>query len=158
MKSYPFIEGLFHNAIIFGSLSANQDSMGCHSKVWFTLLTCENGCWTKNGGILPPKWMVKIMENPYEQMDDVGGKTPPPICGNTHIRFHGLRKLNQPQKCTSIFWWGKTPEWRLQEKEEAVAHEGTHSVRIACPAIRWFFGRVFFDPWEDGWIHRVLLQ
>ena len=22
------------------------------------------GCWTKNRGILPPKWMVKIMENP----------------------------------------------------------------------------------------------
>ena len=23
---------------------------------------------------LPPKWMVKIMENPCEQMDDLGGK------------------------------------------------------------------------------------
>ena len=28
---------------------------------------------SKNSGILPPKWMVKIMENPYEQMDYLGG-------------------------------------------------------------------------------------
>ena len=32
--------------------------------------------------VFPPKWMVKIMEKPYEQMDDVGGK--PPIFGNIH--------------------------------------------------------------------------
>ena len=31
----------------------------------------------------PPKWMVKIMENPYEQMDDLGGF--PIIFGNTHM-------------------------------------------------------------------------
>ena len=29
------------------------------------------GCWTKNRGILPPKWMVKIMENPIK-IDDFG--------------------------------------------------------------------------------------
>ena len=44
----------------------------------------EYGCWTKNRGILPPKWMVKIMENPIK-MDDLGG--PPlyletPICSS----------------------------------------------------------------------------
>ena len=32
----------------------------------------------------PPKWMVKIMENPIK-MDDLGGK--PSIFGNTHIQF-----------------------------------------------------------------------
>ena len=26
----------------------------------------------KIGGFYPPKWMVKIMEKPYEQMDDLG--------------------------------------------------------------------------------------
>ena len=31
------------------------------------------GVEPKIGG-KPPKWMVKIMENPYEQMDDLGGK------------------------------------------------------------------------------------
>ena len=31
----------------------------------------------------PPKWMVKIMENPIFCMDDLGGK--PTIFGNTHI-------------------------------------------------------------------------
>ena len=31
----------------------------------------------------PPKWMVKIMENPIK-MDDLGGKTTP-IFGNTHL-------------------------------------------------------------------------
>ena len=30
----------------------------------------------------PPKWMVKIMEKPYEQMDDLGGTT---IFGNTQM-------------------------------------------------------------------------
>ena len=33
----------------------------------------------------PPKWMVKIMENPYYlKDDDLGGKTTT-IFGNTHI-------------------------------------------------------------------------
>jgi len=35
---------------------------------------------SKNRGI--PKWMVKIMEKPYEQMDDLGVK--PTISGNPH--------------------------------------------------------------------------
>ena len=34
-----------------------------------------------NIGGNPPKWMVKIMENSYEQMDDLGGF--PPIFGST---------------------------------------------------------------------------
>ena len=34
----------------------------------------------KIGGF-PPKWMVKIMEKPYEQMDDLGGET-------HHLRKH----------------------------------------------------------------------
>ena len=34
------------------------------------------------GGKVPPKWMVKIMENPIK-MDDLGGF--PPIFGNTHM-------------------------------------------------------------------------
>ena len=36
---------------------------------------------SKNRGVYPPKWMVKIMENPIK-MDDLGGT---PILGNTHI-------------------------------------------------------------------------
>ena len=32
--------------------------------------------------VFPPKWMVKIMENPIK-MDDLGGK--PTIFGNIHI-------------------------------------------------------------------------
>ena len=31
---------------------------------------------SKNRGIWPPKWMVKIRENPYEQMRWFGGKIP----------------------------------------------------------------------------------
>ena len=31
-----------------------------------------------------PKWMVKIMAKPYEQMDDLRGY--PPIFGNIHFR------------------------------------------------------------------------
>ena len=33
-------------------------------------------------GVFPPKWMVKIMENPIN-MDDLGGK--PTIFGNTQM-------------------------------------------------------------------------
>ncbi len=36
---------------------------------------------SKNRGIFPPKWMVKIMENPIK-MDDLGGFTTP-IFGST---------------------------------------------------------------------------
>ena len=28
----------------------------------------------KIGGFYPPKWMVKIRENPMNKMDDLGGK------------------------------------------------------------------------------------
>ena len=35
-------------------------------------------------GRKPPKWMVKIMENPIKQMDDLGGITTP-IFGSTPI-------------------------------------------------------------------------
>ena len=49
------------------------------------------GCQPKNKGT--QKWMVKIRENPYEQMDDLGGNTP--IFGNIHIVPHaGLNSLN----------------------------------------------------------------
>ena len=47
---------------------------------------CVYGCnyisFPKIGG-KPPKWMVKIMENPIK-MDDLGGTM---IFGNTHISF-----------------------------------------------------------------------
>ena len=36
---------------------------------------------SKNRGILPPKWMVEIMENPI-RMHDLGGTI---IFGNTHV-------------------------------------------------------------------------
>ena len=44
----------------------------------------------------PPKWMVKIMENPIIKIDDLGGF--PYIFGNTHIfpLNHGNRKGNHP--------------------------------------------------------------
>ena len=39
------------------------------------------GCFPKIG-VNPPKWMVKVMENPMK-MDDLGEKTL--IFGNTHV-------------------------------------------------------------------------
>ena len=45
-------------------------------------------CWTMwvfpKIGVITPKWMVKIMENPIE-MDDLGGK--PTIFGNIHVEL-----------------------------------------------------------------------
>ena len=46
------------------------------------------GVEPKIGG-KPPKWMVKIIENPIK-MDDLGGK--PPIFGNTHLEVNDLVK------------------------------------------------------------------
>jgi len=48
---------------------------------WIFSIRILYGCWTKNRGYIPPKWMVKIMENPIK-MDDLGGTL---IFGNTHI-------------------------------------------------------------------------
>ena len=42
------------------------------------------GVEPKIGVVFPPKWMVKIMENPIK-MDDLGGFTP--IFGNTHLEI-----------------------------------------------------------------------
>ena len=54
-------------------------------KRWpFSLLNGSNkmGVSKNRGG--PPKWMVKIMENPIK-MDDLGGFTTTPIFGNTQM-------------------------------------------------------------------------
>ena len=48
----------------------------CIEKLWELLHSFHSsqyGCWTKNRGILPAKWVVKIMENPNFQMGWFGG-------------------------------------------------------------------------------------
>ena len=50
-------------------------------------------------GVKPPKWMVKIMENPIK-MDDLGGSTH--IFGNTHIQLIALLKVYHSQKIMKI--------------------------------------------------------
>ena len=37
----------------------------------WTIYNIWYGCWTKNRGVYPPKWMVYFMENPIK-MDDLG--------------------------------------------------------------------------------------
>ena len=49
---------------------------------FFTETWKTYGCWTKNRGILPPKWMVKIMDNSIK-MDDLGV---PLFFGNIHMK------------------------------------------------------------------------
>ena len=51
------------------SIQGLRPSLGEGDKFW----SQEMGVEPKIGGIWPPKWMVKIMENPIEQMDDLGG-------------------------------------------------------------------------------------
>ena len=46
------------------------------------------GCWTKNRGCLPPKWMVKIMENPMNKWMIWGFSH---IFGSTHIQGGGWK-------------------------------------------------------------------
>ena len=44
----------------------------------------STGCFQKSGGKLPPKMDGENSgSKPYEQMDDLGGKPPPPIFGST---------------------------------------------------------------------------
>ena len=47
-----------------------------------TIVQYLHKCVFPRIGVFPPKWMVKIMENPVK-MDDLGGK--PTIFGNTRI-------------------------------------------------------------------------
>ena len=67
-------------------------------KTW----TEKFGCWTKNRGKHPPKWMVKIMENPMSKWM-IGG-------------YHYFRKHPNRQKPTQnrniIF---KTTGWKIME-------------------------------------------
>ena len=55
----------------------------------------------------PPKVMVKILQKPYEQMDDLGGFQPP-IFGNTHKVITIFREAKST-KVLSMFIF--TPTW-----------------------------------------------
>ena len=55
--------------LVFNSLGILQIS---RAEPHFHQVPC--GCWTKNRGVKPPKWMVKIMENPIKN-GWFGGKT-----------------------------------------------------------------------------------
>ncbi len=46
------------------------------------------GCWTKNRGFYPPKWMVYFMENPNPmKMGWFGGVFHPSFWFNTHLEY-----------------------------------------------------------------------
>ena len=75
-------------------------------------------------GVFPPKWMVKIMENPTK-MDDLGGK--PTIFGNTFLSHRkGKNSTSSTQKwrlgwdmlitqeCILIFSWQLLVSWDYQ--------------------------------------------
>ena len=63
-------------------------------------------CFQNRGG--PPKWMVKIMEKPYGQMDDLGGK--PTSFGNIHIGgwWFPLQKWSNLTSAYFSMGWMKT--------------------------------------------------
>ena len=72
--------------ITLGEASEVSDSI--RGELWPSESKCtislfKHGCQPKNRRILPPTWMVKIMENPYEQMDDLGEN--PYFWVDTHI-------------------------------------------------------------------------
>ena len=48
----------------------------------------------KIGVVNPPKWMVKIMENPINKWDDLGGKTPLFLETPRFVYLRGIYKLN----------------------------------------------------------------
>ena len=66
------VRGLFRPSNLYGFLVVEVHQLGMVGADsiqdvclgWY-------GCWTKNRGILTPKWMVKIMENPIK-IDDLG--------------------------------------------------------------------------------------
>ena len=59
----------------------------------------EYGCQPKNRVVNPPKWMVKIMENPIK-MDDLGVPLflEAPIFSLQKVAFHGDESHNSPWK------------------------------------------------------------
>ena len=75
------------------------------------------GVEPKIGGILPPKWMVKIMDNPMNKWDDLGGFTP--IFGNT--KTYIIRKKSEENM--------KKPHFYLNKCYHRVAVQCFHSVQ-----------------------------
>ena len=65
------------------------------------------GVEPKIGG-KPPKWMVKIMENPFK-MDDLGVPWGTPIFGNTHILIGGFLEEGLSRVCSflDVFFGGE---------------------------------------------------
>ena len=83
--------------------------------------------------VVPPKWMVKIMENPIK-MDDLGGK--PTIFGNIHMEL--LVPKVGPNK-TSTTWinlhqriQGFSGGRGIPVTDRAVIHEYLHLVIPKC--------------------------
>ena len=73
-------------------------------KAWRNMIPCISMYHmdvSKNRGVYPPKWMVKMMENPENpiKMDDLGV---PVIFGNTHISRIFNMLLHFPQYQTGV--------------------------------------------------------
>ena len=54
----------------------HKKDAGCNTRTPGNNSQLGGGGSKNRGTQTPPKWMVKIMENPYFLMDDLGGKTP----------------------------------------------------------------------------------
>ena len=68
--------------IFLSAIPCFQVSLKGSDFLKFSWMVCLS-CVSKNGSVYPPKWMVKIMENPIK-MEDLGGIYTP-ILGNTQI-------------------------------------------------------------------------
>ena len=74
----------------------------------------NKGVSKNKGG--PPKWMVKIMENPIFFMDDFGVK--PTIFGNIHIQLRsngapGFFKYRSTPVPSHVVFSGEVCAWRM---------------------------------------------
>ena len=90
--TYPdWIQKLVVKIVIFRiqvcPLSTRSHSVGLGWPVVPPRRCSHLGVEPKIGGFYPPKWMVKIMENPIK-MDDLGG--PPLFLENTHFSLNSI--------------------------------------------------------------------
>ena len=69
-RPYPYSEHIGEDSSILGTWTNFRGSAKKMMEGWNNPLLLARGiygCWTKHRGIFPPKWMVKIMENPMNK-------------------------------------------------------------------------------------------
>ena len=101
---------------------------GFYNKAWFGVHS-QILIWVFPKIGLPPKWMVKIMENPIK-MDDLGVITP--IFGNTHIDAQNAGFLNMYLRLQTWILCPSKMGIHFRECHANATNQTTKALHCAC--------------------------